>query len=177
MSVERLVDQLVEERSYEALETLTGSFSEEVLEVLIEAAGRIIGADRADPADDGIIEQIRLHLVDAKAVGLLADALQGSDLITQEFALACLSEIGDHAAVAPMIRLLEERDPAVREAAASHLSLLTHYDFGQDPKRWREWEARRTKGLQEQEVEDREDRSRRLKLRMKGIDVGENQVD
>jgi len=173
MSLERLVDQLVEERSYEALETLVGSFSDEVLEALIESAARVIGDDRADPADDGIVEQIRLHLVDAKAVGVLVDALQGTDAITKEFALSCLSEIGDHDAVAPMVRLLEDRDPAVREAAASHLALLTHYDFGKDPERWRDWEARRTKGLEEQEVEDREDRSRRLKLRMKGIDVGE----
>ena len=54
MSLQSLVSQLVDERSLEALERLTSSRSDEVLEALIEAAGEIIGDDRgewrADPA-------------------------------------------------------------------------------------------------------------------------------
>ncbi len=168
MSLEDLVAELVEERSFDALDTLTGSFSEDVLEALIEAAGRILTDEGSDPADDQIVERIRQHLVDAKAVGLLVDALSWSQIEVREFALSVLSEIGDYTAVDPMIRLLEDRDPRVREAAASQLALMTSYDFGMDPKKWREWEARRVKGLAEQAIEDQEDRSRRLKLRMKG---------
>ncbi len=176
MSLEDLVEQLVEDRSLDALETLCGSYSEEVLEALVDAAGRILGDERSDPADDGIVERVRLHVVEAKATGVCIDALSVGDAETREFALSCLSEIGDHVAVEPMIRLLTDPDERIREAAASHLALLTSYDFGQDPKKWRDFEARRVKGLQEQEVEDQEDRSRRIKLRMKGqIEAAQSQ--
>ena len=90
-----------------------------------------------------------------------------SGLTTCEFALSCLSQLGDIAAFDPIVRLLEEGTPGAREAAAEHLSLLTSYDFGASPKKWREWQKRRVKGLEEQKLEDREDQARRLRLQMR----------
>ncbi len=169
MSLASLVEQLVEERSYDALERLTGSRNEEVLDALIEAASRIISTDQLDPSDDGgIVDGVRSHLIDARPVGLLIDSLKHPDATVREFALSCLGEIGDLAAVGPMVKLLENSDPATREAAAAHLALLTKYDFGQDASKWREWEGKRMRGLVEQAKEDREDEARRLKLRMRG---------
>ena len=105
MSLENLVNELVDDRSLDALQRLTGSRNEEVLEALIEAAGRILGADRTDPSDDEIVDTVRSHLIETKPVGLLADALQSTDPTTQEFALGCLSQIGDIASLDPMVLL------------------------------------------------------------------------
>src|SRR5688572_13181689 len=149
MNLEELVDMLVEDRSPEALEALTGSRADEVMEALIQAAGELVKSDRNDETDDGIVESIRQHLVETRAIGLLTDALGHADATTREFALTCLSEIGDPAAVPAMINLLEHKDPATREVAAEHLALLTHYDFGKDVAKWRDWDQRRVKGLAE----------------------------
>ncbi|MGE0710363.1 MAG: hypothetical protein AB7N76_26255 [Planctomycetota bacterium] len=174
VNLDDLVDQVVEERSFEALERLTGSRSEAVLDALVEAAGRLLGADEPDDADDEIIETIRLRLVETKATGPLIDALHpDADPTTQEFAMSCLAEIGDMIAFEPMLRLLREGRKGAREVAAGQLTLLTNYDFGMDAEKWREWSDRRLAGQEAQEVEDREDLSRRLNLRMKGTNVTE----
>lgn len=174
MNLEELVDMLVEDRSPEALEALTGSRNDEVLEALIQAAGTLLKSERADETDDGIVESIRQHLVESRAIGLLTDALASSDAMTREFSLSCLSEIADPAAIPFMINLLEHKDAGTREAAAEHLALLTHYDFGKDVAKWREWHDRKIKGLAEQEVEDREDQARRLRLQHRGKRGGED---
>ena len=166
MSVQDVVDQLVEDRSLDALERLTGSKSDRVLEGLVEAAGRLINAPMFDDEEDRIIETIRQHLVDTKCVGVLVDALRiYDDEATVEFALACLSEIGDTTAVPNMITLLDSKNDAIREAAAGHLALLTHYDFGNDPVKWREWFANLVAGRHEQKIEDKEDKERLLRLK------------
>jgi hypothetical protein len=162
-----VVDQLVDDRSFDALDRLTGSKSDEVLEALIEAAGRLINSPRFDDDEDRIVETIRSHLVESKGVGVLVDALKGNDEATIEFALACLSEIGDTLAVPNMIRLLEGKSDATRDAAAEHLALLTHYDFGKDPTKWREWYAKLVAGRHEQVEEDREDKERLLRLKFR----------
>ncbi len=164
MTLERLIDELVDDRSLDALARLTGSKNEEVLAGLIEGAGRLIGADRPDPSDDEILDSLRQHLIDCRATGLLVDALASPDENAQEFALGCLSQIGDLQAFEPMVKLLETGKPDMKAIAAEHLSLLTHYDFGDDPAKWRDWFSRRAQGLIEQAVEDREDVARRLKL-------------
>lgn len=168
MSLESLVNELVDDRSLDALERLTGSRQEDVLEALVEAAGRILGAEHSDPSDDDIVDTLRQHLVETRAVGVLVDSLQNPDLTTCEFALSCLSQIGDIKAFEPMVRLLEEGPDGTREAAAEHLSLLTSYDFGANAAKWREWQQRRVQGLVEQAEEDREDQARRLRLQMRG---------
>src|SRR5688572_6651596 len=132
MSLEDLVDELVEQRSQEALEALTGSRADEVLEALIQAAGALMRTETSEEADDNIVETIRGHLVDSKPVGLLIDALQSTDATTREFALSVLSEVGDPQPIPFMINLLEHKDEGTREAAAEHLALLTHYDYGRD---------------------------------------------
>lgn len=140
MSLDDWVEELVEERSLDALERLTGSRHEDVLESLIQAAARIMRDEQDEENDDRIVEEIRQHLVQSRAVGILQDALQDRDAIVQEFALSCLGEIGDTSALPAMIGLLERSpDRAVREAAAAHLALLTHYEFGQDAGKWRDW--------------------------------------
>lgn len=167
MTLQSLVGQLVHDRSLEALERLTGSRSDEVLEALVEAAGEISADDRGDTNDGDIVDGVRAHLVELKAVGVLTDALKFPDPASREFALSCLSEIGNLDAVPPMIALLRDKDQGVREAAAAHLALLTKYDLGFDAKKWTEWHQRRAAGLVEQAAEDREDEVRRLKLQMR----------
>jgi hypothetical protein len=175
MNLDDLVDELVEGRSLEALEALTGSRSDEVLEALIQAAGALMKGDTVEETDDGIVESIRAHLVECRPIGLLTDALQSQDPTTRELALGVLSEIGDPQAVPFMINLLEHKDASTREAAAEHLALLTHYDFGKDVAKWREWHERRIKGLEEQAVEDREDQARRLRLQIRGKRGGDDE--
>ena len=168
MDLEDLIEALVEERSTEALETLLGSKAEVVLEALMNAAGQVLKAEVQEDADDQIVEEIRGHLVESKAMAILSEALQSSEPTTREFALSCMSEIGDTGAAAAMVNLLEHKDAATREAAAEHLALLTHYDYGQDVAKWREYVERRAKGVVEQQVEDQEDAQRRLRLQIRG---------
>lgn len=168
MDLEDLIEALVEERSMDALETLLGSKAEVVLEALVGAAGQILKAETQEDADDQIVEEIRGHLVEAKAMAILTEALGSPEPTTREFALSCLSEIGDTGAAAAMVNLLESKDAGTREAAAEHLSLLTHYDYGQDVAKWREYVERRAKGVVEQAAEDEEDAQRLLRLKIRG---------
>lgn len=175
MNLEDRVEELVSERSLEALEALTGSRNDEVLEALIQAAGELLRSETVEETVDSIVEAIREHLVECRSTALLVDALASPDATTREFALGCLSEIGDPTPVPFMINLLEHKDPATREAAAEHLALITHYDFGTDLAKWREWHERRIKGLEEQAVEDREDQARRLRLQIRGKRGGDEE--
>lgn len=168
MNVDDLIDALVDERSLEALEQLTLSASDEVLEALIHAAGRVSVDDDLETEDDRIVEAIHQHVVERRPVGILMDALASGDAPTREFALGCLSEIGDVKAVPAMINLLADKDGDVRDAAAEHLALLTHYDFGKDPAKWRAWHERLLKGQEEQAKEEIEDKQRLLRMQMKG---------
>ena len=177
MSLDDLVEQVVEERSLEALDLLLGSKREDVLDALVLAAGRLIDSDDPDEVDDEIVDAIRGRVVEARATGPLIDGLNADVEATQEFALACLAEIGDMVAFEPMVRLLEEGNASLKRAAAEQLALLTNYDFGQSALKWREWNDRRIKGLSEQKAEDREDQARRLNLRFKGTNVTEAAQD
>ena len=178
MQLDDLIAELIDERSLEALERLTGSRHEDVLEALVEAAGEILASDEADEADDDILEGIRYHLIECKAVGLLIDALQSSRPETREFALGCLGESRESRAVPAMIQLLKDPEPSVKEAAAEHLALLTNYDFGADPEKWKEWFAKKVQGEAEQAEEDREDEARMLRLQLRGQrEPGEGEGD
>lgn len=176
MSLDDLVHQLVEDRSLEALEFLVGSRNEDVFEELVSAAGRVLGDEVEDDADDEIVDTIRQRLIELKATGPLIDALGiDGDPVTQEFAMGCLAEIADMVAFDPLLKVLEEGKGDLKAIAASQLSLLTNYDFGPDAKKWREWNVRRIQGLQDQAVEDEEENARRLNLRLKGTKVTEEQ--
>lgn len=176
MSLDDLVHQLVEDRSLEALEILAGSRNEDVLEELVSAAGRILGDDTQDDADDEIVDTIRQRLTELRATGPLIDALGfDSDPVTQEFAMSCLAEIGDMVAFEPLLKVLEEGQGELKTVAASQLALLTNYDHGPDAAKWRDWNRRRIEGLQEQALEDAEEQARRLNLRLKGTKVTEDQ--
>ena len=100
-------------------------------------------------------------------IGLLVDAIQRPNAATREFALSCLSEIGDLAALGPMVNLLEDRDPTVREMAAEHLTLLTHKHFGQDAAKWRDWQHRRVAGIAEQAEQDHAELRDRIRHQMR----------
>src|SRR5580704_281504 len=106
--IEELCEELVRERSMEALERLTGSKAERVIASLIQAAGEILDADTPQDEDDTIIEEIQAHLVKCAEVGPLTDALEAATTkpATKEFVLGCLGEIGDPAAAEPMINRL-----------------------------------------------------------------------
>ena len=117
MSLVSLIQDLVDDRSLDALERLTGSRDDEVLEALVEAAGEIMSADSTHFSDDEIVETIREHLISTKPLGVLTDALKRPGPWTKEFALSCLSEMGDLSALTAMIDLLEDPEQRVRDAA------------------------------------------------------------
>jgi hypothetical protein len=169
--IEELCEELVRERSMEALERLTGSKNERVLAALIESAGEILEADTPQDEDDTILEEIQAHLVKCNEPGPLTDALEGTKPSTKEFVLGCLGEIGDPAAAEPMIKCLEDADEGVREAAAEHLSLLTDHDFGIDPIAWRKWLEEQDENTRAREQEEREDSKQRQKAKSKVLDV------
>ena len=169
--VEDLSEELVRERSMEALERLTGSKADRVLAALIEAAGAIMDADTPQDEDDTILEEIQAHLVRCAELGPLVDSLEAAKPSVKEFVLGCLGEIGDPAAAEPMITCLEDADAGVREAAAEHLSLLTDHDFGIDPIAWRKWLEAQDDLAKLREQEEREESKQRAKAKAKVLDV------
>ena len=171
--IEELCEELVRERSMEALERLTGSKADRVLVALIEAAGEILDADTPQDEDDTILEEIQAHLVKCSELGPLVDALESANAkpSVKEFVLGCLGEIGDPAAAEPMINCLEDADQGVREAAAEHLSLLTDHDFGIDPIAWRKWLEAQDALAKQREIDEREESRQRAKAKAKVLDV------
>jgi hypothetical protein len=169
--IEELVEELVDERSMEALERLTGSKNERVLAALIEAAGEIIDAETPQDEDDTILEEIQAHLVKCAEVGPLLDALEHKNPSIRELALACLGEMGDPSVAEPMIARLEDEEESVREAAAEHLSLLTDHDFGVDVAAWRGWLETQAGLAKQREIEEREESKQRAKAKTKVLDV------
>ncbi len=169
--IEDLSEELVRERSMEALERLTGSKADRVLAALIEAAGAIMDADTPQDEDDTILEEIQAHLVRCSELGPLVDSLETARPSVKEFVLGCLGEIGDPAAAEPMITCLEDADAGVREAAAEHLSLLTDHDFGIDPIAWRKWLEAQDGLAKLREQEEREESKQRAKAKAKVLDV------
>lgn len=169
--IEELCEELVRERSMEALERLTGSKADRVLAALIEAAGEILDAETPQDEDDTILEEIQAHLVKCAELGPLTDAIESSKPSVKEFVLGCLGEIGDPAAAEPMITCLEDPDQGVREAAAEHLSLLTDHDFGIDPIAWRKWLEAQDALAKQREEDEREESRQRAKAKAKVLDV------
>jgi hypothetical protein len=169
--IEDLCEELVRERSMEALERLTGSKAERVLASLIESAGQIMEADTPQDEDDTILEEIQAHLVRCAELGPLVDSLETAKPTVKEFVLGCLGEIGDPAAAEPMINCLEDPDEGVRNAAAEHLSLLTDHDFGIDPIAWRKWLEAQDDLAKLREQEEREESKQRAKAKAKVLDV------
>lgn len=169
--IEELCEELVRERSMEALERLTGSKADRVLASLVEAAGEILDADSPQDEDDTILEEIQAHLVKTKELGPLVDFLETAKPSVKEFVLGCLGEIGDPAAAEPMIKCLEDADQGVREAAAEHLSLLTDHDYGIDPIAWRTWLEAQDGLSKQREQEEREESKQRAKAKAKVLDV------
>jgi hypothetical protein len=166
--IEELVDELIDDRSVEALERLTGSSDDRVLAALVEVAGKIIDGDRADDDDDTIVEEIQAHLVKCAKTGPLIDALDSKNPSVRELALGCLGEIGDLSAAEHMIGRLEDAEASVREAALEHLTLLTDQDFGMDPPAWRKWLVAMAENekarVQEAREELKEKRQRKSKV-------------
>jgi hypothetical protein len=169
--IEELCEELVRERSMEALERLTGSKADRVLASLIEAAGEILEAESPQDEDDTILEEIQAHLVKCAELGPLVDSIEGAKPSVKEFVLGCLGEIGDPAAAEPMINCLEDPDQGVREAAAEHLSLLTDHDYGIDPIAWRNWLEAQDGLAKQREQEEREESKQRAKAKAKVLDV------
>jgi len=171
--IEDLCEELVRERSMEALERLTGSKADRVLAALIDSAGAILEADTPQDEDDTILEEIQAHLVKCAELGPLTDALEAAAAkpSSKEFILGCLGEIGDPSAAEPMIVCLEDPDAGVREAAAEHLSLLTDHDFGIDPIAWRRWLEAQDDLAKQREQEEREESRQRAKAKAKVLDV------
>jgi HEAT repeat protein len=178
--IRELVDEVVDDRSVEALERLLGSNHDSVLAALIEAAGSIVDDDRSEEVDDTIVEEIQAHLVKCAKIGPLVDALQNRSPSVRELALACLGEIGDMGAAQAMIACLEDEDPGVREAAGEHLPLLSDQDFGPDPAAWRKWletvAAREKERVREERAELAEKRQRRAKVHADIEETGDDEA-
>jgi hypothetical protein len=169
--IEDLVEELVRERSMEALERLTGSSADRVLSALIEAAGSIMDADTPQDEDDTILEEIQAHLVKCAETGPLIDALESPKPCIREFVLGCLGEMQDQSVAEAMINRLEDEDAGVREAAAEHLSLLTDNDYGTDVVAWRKWLETQAVLAKQREIDEREESKARQKAKTKVLDV------
>ena len=70
---------------------------------------------------------------------LSSRSLFDEDLHVRYNAALALGEIGDRAAVAPLIEALKDRESQVRKAAATSLVKLTGKNFGQNAERWRRY--------------------------------------
>ncbi|MBI3723523.1 HEAT repeat domain-containing protein [bacterium] len=175
--IAELQEELVRERSMEALERLTGTTQDRVLTALIEAAGEIIDAETPQDEDDTILEEIQTHLVKCAETGPLVDALESKNASIREFALGCLGEMGDVSVAEHMIARLEDEEPSVREAASEHLSLLTDHDYGVDPAAWRRWLETQADLTKQREADEREESRQRAKAKTKVLDVPEGAID
>jgi len=78
-----------------------------------------------------------------EAVGMLAArAADDADLGVRLRAIRGLGELGNEAATAALLPLLDDPDPAVQYRVCRALSRATGLNLGDDPKSWREWAAR-----------------------------------
>ena len=76
----------------------------------------------------------------AEAVGILTTALSSDmDIDVRMAAARALGETEDPAAVAPLGRILEERDPALQHQAVVSLRKCSDEDFGNDVNRWHQY--------------------------------------
>ena len=75
-----------------------------------------------------------------EAVGMLTTALSSDmDIDVRMAAARALGETGDSAAVAPLGRILEERDPALQHQGVMSLRKCSGEDLGNDANRWRQY--------------------------------------
>ena len=169
--IEELSEDIIRERSMEALERLTGSKDDRVLTALLDIAGQIMDAETPQDEDDTLLEEIQAHLVKSAEIGPIIDALASDKPSIREYVLGCLGEMGDLTAAEPMIDRLEDPEASVREAAAEHLSLLTDQDLGSDVATWRQWLTEQAELAQVREADEREESKQRAKAKTKVLDV------
>jgi len=75
-----------------------------------------------------------------EAIGILTTALSSDlDIDVRMAAARVLGETGDPAAVAPLGRILEDRDPALQHQAVMSLRKCSGEDLGNDANRWRQY--------------------------------------
>jgi HEAT repeat protein len=75
-----------------------------------------------------------------EALGILTTALSSDmDIDVRMAAARALGETGNPAAVAPLGRILEERDPALQHQAVMSLRECSGEDLGNDVNRWRQY--------------------------------------
>jgi HEAT repeat protein len=63
------------------------------------------------------------------------------DLGVRLRAIRGLGELRDPRATAALVRMLDDRDPAVQHRACLALGRSTGLALGDDPQRWRQWAA------------------------------------
>lgn len=91
---------------------------------------------------------------DSRSVSALAKALsdrsnyyRGSSLWVRVYYVNALGEIGSRSGIAPLIACLDDKDPAVVDAALASLRKIVGYDFAEGRTReehieaWRRWAA------------------------------------
>jgi|GEM_PF-1770060 len=70
---------------------------------------------------------------------LAARATQDQDLSVRLRAIRALGELRDQAAVATLVPLLDDPDPAIQNRVCVALGRATGLALGNDPQRWRQW--------------------------------------
>ena len=99
------------------------------------------GAD-PDPRVRAAICEIWRRRGGAEAIAILAErARDDMDLGVRLRAIRGLGELGDEQAVATLIGLLEDPDPAVQQRVCLALGQATGLRLGDDPRAWQRWAA------------------------------------
>lgn len=70
---------------------------------------------------------------------LAASATKDSELSVRLRAIRALGELRDQAAVAALVPLLDDPDPAVQSRVCVALGRATGLALGNDPQKWRQW--------------------------------------
>lgn len=123
------------------------------LQPLVEAARSRADAAGNSPPATGDASGMAVIATDAirSATGTVSEVLvdvwilrlSNPRVVVRERAAWLLGTSGNPRAIEPLIRLLEDSDPTVRETVAHALETLTGQEFGTDVAKWREWAQKR----------------------------------
>jgi HEAT repeat protein len=135
-------------------QVLAQDANDEVRSMVAFAISRIVTREKDEGALPHLLKavtdrasQVRAHAVIALgkvghqegAHAIIASTLQDPEDSVRFNSVWALRQIGGKEVVAPLIKTLRDRSPAVQQAAHMALTQVTRKDFGNDAKKWEEW--------------------------------------